>query len=74
MEKEKEEVEREKAVRQTEEFVAREARGKVRMVREGERILVLPKGQDEEISNLKSQISNNEEEPNWEKWVEFWLR
>ena len=73
LEKEKEGLEGERAFRQTQEFVEREARDKLRMVREGERILVLPGGQDEEISNVKDQISNDEEEANWKKWVDYWL-
>ena len=73
LEKEKEELEREKAFRQTPEFVEREARDKLRMVREGEHILVLPDSQDKEISNIKFQIPNNEEEANWKKWLDYWL-
>lgn len=73
LEKEREELEGEKEFRQTEEFVEREARDKLRMVREGERILVLPGGQDEEMSNVKYQISNSEGEANWKKWVDFWF-
>ncbi len=72
--KEKEELEREKAFRQTQEFVEREARDELRMVREGERILVLPGGQDEESSKFKIQSSNSEEELNWKRWIEYWLR
>ena len=75
LEEEKEALEKEQAFRQTPEFVEREARDKLRMVREGERILVLPGGQDEESSKFKVQNSKNEEiRPNWKKWVEFWLK
>jgi len=75
LEKEKAELEREKEFRQTEEFVEREARDKLRMVREGEKILVLPDGQNENGSGFKVQGSKNEgTEANWKKWVEFWLR
>jgi len=73
LETEKEELGREKEFRESLEFVEREARDKLRMVKEGERILVLPGGQDEEISNIKYQISNDEEEANWKKWVDFWF-
>jgi len=70
---EKKELEEEKAFRESLEFVEREARDKLRMVREGEHILVLPGGQDEQIRNSKFEIRNDEEEPNWKKWVEFWF-
>ena len=74
LEKEKEELEREKAFRQTPEFVEREARDKLRMVREGERILVLPEGQNERNPNYKLQIPNDEgTEANWKKWLDYWL-
>lgn len=81
LEKEKQELEGEKEFRQTQEFVEREARDKLRMVREGERILVLPESQDEESSkfNLPAgkvgvQSSKNDEEgANWKKWVDFWF-
>ena len=75
LEKEKEELEREKAFRQTEEFVEREARNKLRMVREGEHILVLPESQDGEKARSEEQeAKSGEEKPNWKKWAEFWLR
>ena len=73
LEKEKEKLEREKAFRETAEFVEREARDKLRMTREGERILVLPGGQDEERAKSKEPRANNEEKTNWEKWLGFWF-
>jgi cell division protein FtsB len=75
LEREKAELEEERAFRQTEEFVEREARDKLRMVREGEYILVLPDAQNKKISNLKSQISDDEgTKANWEKWMEYWFK
>ncbi len=78
--KEKEELEREKSYRETAEFVEREARDKLRMTREGERIVVLPEGQDEERADLPAgeagsgeSRAESQEKPNWKKWVEFWL-
>ncbi len=74
LEKEKEELERERAFRETAEFVEREARDKLRMIREGEKILVLPDGQDEEEANSKEQIAKSEEKKNWQRWIDYWLR
>ena len=74
LEGEKEALEKERAFRQTPEFVEREARDRLRMVKEGERILVLPREeQNEKNPNIKYQISNNEEDANWKKWVDFWF-
>ncbi len=72
LEKKKQDLEQEKAFRQTPEFIEREARDRLRMVKEGERILVLPGEQNEESSKFKVQSSKNEEKKNWEKWIDFW--
>lgn len=76
LEKERKELEGEKSFRQTAGFVEREARDELRMVREGEKILVLPERRNKNGSRSKVQSSKNgeEAEENWEKWVEFWLR
>ena len=74
LEQEKQELEREKEFRESLEFVEREARDKLRMVKEGEHILVLPGEQNKEIPNTQYQIPNNKGEANWKKWVDFWLR
>jgi len=74
LEKEKEELEREKAFRETAEFVEREARDKLRMVKEGERIVVLPEGQNEERAESGEPRAESQEKPNWKKWVDFWFR
>jgi len=75
LEKEKQELEGEKGFRETREFVEREARDKLRMMREGERILVLP---DSKISADGEQDERGREvggeKANWKKWVEYWLR
>jgi len=74
LEKEQEELRREKAFRQTEEFVEQEARDKLRMVKEGEHILVLPGERNEEKANSKEQRANSEgTKTNWKKWVDFWF-
>jgi len=75
LEKEKTELEGEKSFRQTVGFVEREARDELRMVREGEKILVLPKKQNEKSSKFKVQSSKNgeEAEANWKKWVDYWF-
>jgi hypothetical protein len=73
LEKEKEKLEQEKVFRETEEFVEREARDKLRMTKGGEHILVLPENQNEENPKSKLQISNNEESPNWKKWLDYWF-
>jgi len=77
LEGQKRELEEDKEFRQTSEFVEREARDKLRMVREGERILVLPDaGQNEKGLGFGVQGLENEEktEKNWKKWVEYWLK
>jgi len=74
LEEEKKELEQERAFRQTSEFVEREARDKLRMVKEGERILVLPEEQNKKTPNTKHQTPNNGVRANWKKWVEFWLK
>ena len=75
LEKEKQDLEREKAFRETEEFVEREARDKLRMVREGERILVLPNearmGAETDADGRGREVGGEKE--NWKKWVEFWF-
>ncbi len=76
LEEQKRELEEDKEFRETEEFVEREARDKLRMTREGEYILVLPsEEQNEKSSKFKVQSSKNGEgtEANWKKWVDFWL-
>lgn len=76
LEKEKEELEREKALRQTQEFVEREARDKLRMVKDGEKILVLPGTQinADGKQDERGKTAGVKAIPNWKKWVEFWLR
>jgi len=73
LEKEKEELQRERAFRQTEEFVEQEARDKLRMVKEGERILVLPEGNARDREEDRKQKTENRKEPNWEKWFDYWF-
>ncbi len=76
LQKEKEELEREKAFRQTQEFVEREARDKLRMVKDGERIVVLPDTQKNAETNVeeRGKVIGEESRPNWKRWIDFWLR
>lgn len=76
LEEEKKALEEEQAFRQTPEFVEREARDKLRMVKEGERILVLP---DSKISADAKQDergikSGAVQQVNWKRWIDYWLR
>ncbi len=76
LEKEKEDLEREKAFRETAEFVEREARDKLRMVREGERILVLPdetRMSADRQADERGTVVDVQSLPNWKRWVEFWF-
>ena len=73
LEERKQGLEAGKEFRESLEFVEREARDKLRMVKEGEHILVLPEEQNEKNPNTKHQTPNNEEKANWKKWLDYWL-
>lgn len=51
------------------EFVEKEARDKLGLGREGETIVVMP-----DNANSKSQIPNPNNEPNWRKWWDLYIR
>lgn len=59
---------------QSQEFIEREAREKLGMVREGEQIVLLPKSQtrlpDGQVSTINDQIEQVKEEqiPKWKRW------
>lgn len=53
---------------QSPEFIEREAKDKLGLVREGEEIVVLPP--QNSISNTQYPISND---PNWKKWWKLYL-
>ena len=75
LEKERQELEGEKEFRESLEFVEREARDKLRMVKEGERILVLPNEaqNDAEINAEERGSDAGGGKANWKKWLDYWL-
>jgi cell division protein FtsB len=74
LEKEKERLEQERGFRQTDEFVEREARDKLRMTREGEKILVLPESDARGGEEDREQKTEDGERANWQKWFDYWFR
>jgi cell division protein FtsB len=74
LEKEKERLEQERGFRQTDEFVEREARDKLRMIREGEKILVLPESDTRDGEEDREQKTEDGERANWQKWFDYWFR
>lgn len=72
---EKSRLEEEKAFRQTAEFIEQEARNKLQMTKEGERIVVLPQKDTEPTAEKRGTTTPAPaQKPNWQKWVEFWLK
>lgn len=65
-----EELKRELAYKQSPEFVEREIREKLGLVRRGEAIVILPKGDDESLDKLGTSLANDERKstPNYKKW------
>mgnify|MGYP001611005991 CR=1 FL=1 len=51
------------------EFVEREAREKLGYGREGETMLIVP----DQNANLRPQIPNTDQEPNWRKWWKLYI-
>lgn len=49
-------------------FIEQEARNRLGLGREGEEIVLLPKGQDSGLKTEDSGEKNKEEVPNWKKW------
>jgi len=52
----------------SQEFLEKEAREKLGLVREGEVVVILPENFKEAIGNDYSQTEKDKEVPNWEKW------
>lgn len=69
---ERERFSAEKAYRQTPEFVEEQARNKLQMVKEGERVVVLPRSAVGERGGEGQE--GTLEKRNWERWVEYWLK
>ncbi|PJE67272.1 hypothetical protein COU95_03305 [Candidatus Shapirobacteria bacterium CG10_big_fil_rev_8_21_14_0_10_40_9] len=55
------------------EFLEKEAREKLGLAREGEVVVILPENVEELISANQPQISENQEEPNWKKWLKLFF-
>lgn len=63
-----EELKRQLGYVKSAEFLEKEAREKLGLAREGEVVVILPENLEELISGNQSQISVNQEIPNWKKW------
>lgn len=50
------------------EFLEKETREKLGLAKEGEAVVILPENVEELISGNQSQISANQQIPNWKKW------
>lgn len=55
------------------EFLEKEAREKLGLAREGEVVVILPENLEELISGNQSQISENQQIPNWKKWLKLFF-
>lgn len=73
LEEEKKLLEQKKAYYQTPEFVEEQARNKLQMTKEGERVVILPRSVVEErgLKGLK-EGEGVLKKGNWEKWVDYW--
>lgn len=74
MEAENERIERELSKAQSPEFVEKEVRNKLGLVKEGETIVVLP--DEETLKKLAPQILDEEDtlpDPNYRKWFKLFL-
>lgn len=59
---------------QSDEFIEREARDKLRMGKEGETIVVVPKDViEKEVERVKKEKERPEKIPNWRLWKEAFL-
>lgn len=55
------------------EFLEKEAREKLGLAREGETVVILPENIEEIIGANQSQISENQEMPNWKRWLNLFF-
>ena len=62
-------LKRELAYRQTEEFLEKEIRDKLLMVKEGETMVIVPAGSID-IASSSVDTKDRKELDNWEKWLE----
>jgi cell division protein FtsB len=75
LEGEKERLESERARRQTAAYVEEEARNRLNMVREGERMVVFPGTPKDAELNAEERRNSPAPRPkaNWRKWVKYWV-
>ena len=62
-------LKQELAYRQTEEFLEKEIRDKLLMVKKGETMVIVPAGSID-IASSSSETKDGKELDNWEKWLE----
>lgn len=75
LEEKKRSLEEEEAHYQTEEFIEDQARNRLQMVKEGERMVILPEGAPKNADVAADGRGNAVGRPkNWELWVEYWRR
>lgn len=73
LEREREELGELREYYQSEEFIEEEARNKLNMAREGETVVILPPNVRELVGRKGSEVSQQEQLPNWKKWWELFF-
>ena len=73
LKEEKKRLQEEIVYRQSPEFIEKEARDRLNMVKEGERVVILPAELTPPSTKEKKTSKEVVTEPNWKQWWDYWL-